>query len=151
MRRNGGFGPRPTGVDRPALMSLVMEGKMGNNLNSVLIEGEVVRIDNFGPKTPNDYLNMVIESKRYFREGDEYHEDTSCFDVTVAGEQAKKCHDSLRAGIQVRIVGRLEEVQINRTDSKVYIIAEHVEFKPEKAPTRITKNADFPGMAGNPA
>ncbi len=60
----------------------------------------------------------------------------SYFDVTSWAHLAEVCSEYLKKGRGVRVVGRLKQDRWNDPEgngrSKVYVVAEHVEFKPER-------------------
>ena len=61
---------------------------------------------------------------------------SSLFDIRVFGKQAEACSEHLTEGRGVRIVGRLKQELVGDDGdvrSNVFIIAEHVEFKPKKS------------------
>ncbi len=108
-----------------------------NNLNSVLIEGALTQdpkivIEDNGKTT----IGFSISSERNYKQADEYHKEVSLFDIRVFGKQAEICNEHLTEGRSVRIVGRLKQ-EIRGDDrevrSNVFVIAEHVEFKPKKS------------------
>jgi single-strand DNA-binding protein len=110
-------------------------GRM-NNLNSILLEGNLVRDPeiSYTPKgTP--VCNFTVASNRYFKREEELEEEVSYFDVTVWNRLAEVCKEYLTKGRGVRVVGRLKqdrwEDPEGKTRSKVHIVAEHVEFKPK--------------------
>ena len=49
------------------------------------------------------------------------------FDISVYARMAEMCAEYLKKGRGVRVVGRLAQ----KDDESVFIVAEHVEFKPE--------------------
>ena len=107
-----------------------------NNLNSILLEGNLVRDPeiSYTPKgTP--VCNFSIACNRYFKQGEELEQEVSYFDVTVWNRLAEVCKEYLAKGRGVRVVGRLKqdrwEDPEGKTRSKVHIVAEHVEFKPQ--------------------
>ncbi len=108
-----------------------------NNLNSVLIEGILTKdpkmvIEDNGRTT----AEFSISSERYHKQDDEYHKEVSHFDICVFGKQAEACNEYLTEGRSVRIVGRLKQELMGDDEdvrSNVFIIAEHVEFKPRKS------------------
>ena len=107
-----------------------------NNLNSILLEGNLVRDPElaYTPKgTP--VCTFSVATHRYFKQDEEYQEETSYFDVTVWNRLAEVCGEYLTKGRGVRVVGRLKQDRWEngegKTRSKVHIIAEHVEFKPK--------------------
>jgi single-strand DNA-binding protein len=107
-----------------------------NNLNSILIEGNVVR-DCQSKKTPagTPLCTFSVASNRYFKQESGLEKEVSFFDVESWAKTAEICGDKARKGRGVRIVGRLKQDRWTGNDgknySKVKIIAEHVEFKPE--------------------
>jgi single-strand DNA-binding protein len=107
-----------------------------NNLNSILLEGNLVRDPeiNQTPKgTP--VCKFSIASNRFYKLDDEFQKEVSFFDITTWSRLAEVCGEYLKKGRGVRIVGRLKQDRWSgidgKTKSKVYIIAEHVEFKPQ--------------------
>lgn len=109
-----------------------------NPLNSVLLEGNVVRqpeIKHTGKGTP--HCSFPIASTRYWKsETGNYEEEVSFIDVTTWGALAQSCAEKAVKGRGVRIVGRLQQGRWKDTDgkmqSRVSIIAEHIDFKPER-------------------
>jgi single-strand DNA-binding protein len=107
-----------------------------NSLNSLLIEGNVVR-DAVVKETPRGSLvcSFSIASNRYFKQGDEYEQETSFFDVETWSKLAESCAKNCLKGRGVRIVGRLKQERWTGTDGKNYakvkLVADHVEFKPQ--------------------
>lgn len=106
-----------------------------NNLNSVLIEGNLTQDPEltYTPKgTPTCCFSLACT--RFYKQDDEHQKEVSYFDVTVWNRQAEVCNECLRKDRGVRVVGRLKGDRITdkngNSKSKVYIIAEHVEFKP---------------------
>ena len=97
-----------------------------NNLNSVLLEGQLVR-DPEMRDTEKPECRFRISSNRTYKEDHEYHREVSLFEVVVPGRLAWKCAESLQAGSGVRIVGRLKASADGQPE--VYIVAEHVEFR----------------------
>lgn len=107
-----------------------------NNLNSVLLEG-VFKEDSLLRKTPKGtpVCAFSIISKQYIREDAALRNEISCFDVETRGALAEKVYDKGKEGRGARVVGRLKEEHWTGVDgkihSKVSIVAEHVEFRPE--------------------
>ena len=107
-----------------------------NNLNSILLEGNLVRdpeLSYTAKGTP--VCSFAVASNRYFKQDDEPQQEVSYFDVTVWNRLAEVCKEYLSKGRGVRVVGRLKQDRWEdgegKTRSKVHIIAEHVEFKPK--------------------
>ena len=106
-----------------------------NALNSILIEGNVVR-DPVVKETPrgSTVCNFSIASNRFYRQDDETEKETSFFDVESWGKLADACGTNCGKGRGVRVVGRLKQDRWTGTDgknySKIKVVAEHVEYKP---------------------
>lgn len=106
-----------------------------NALNSILIEGNVVR-DPVVKETPrgSTVCNFSIASNRFYRQDDETEKETSFFDVESWGKLADACGTNCGKGRGVRVVGRLKQDRWTGADgknySKIKVVAEHVEYKP---------------------
>ena len=107
-----------------------------NNLNSILIEGNLVR-DPLFRSTPKGtpVCTFSLASNRYFKQDSETEREVSFFDVETWAKLAENCKNLGRKGRGVRVVGRLKQERWTSSDgkarSRVTIVAEHVEFKPE--------------------
>lgn len=105
-----------------------------NNLNSVLIEGNMVR-DPLIRSTPKgtQVCNFSIASNRYYRQDSNLERETGFFDVEAWGRLADTCGSRGRKGRGVRVVGRLRQDRWTGADgknhNKVAIVAEHVEYR----------------------
>jgi len=106
-----------------------------NNLNSVLLEGNLVRDPelNYSSKgTP--VCSFSVACNRYFKQDDEVQQEVSYIDITTWSRLAEVCNEYLTKGRGVRVVGRLKQDRWTNNEgknrSKIHIIAEHVEFKP---------------------
>ena len=107
-----------------------------NSLNSILLEGNLVKDPEYQVTAKGIPLcNFSIESNRFFKLDDEYQKEVSFFNITAWKRLAEACNQYLKKGRGVRIVGRLKQDRWKSTDgesrSRVYIIADHVEFKPD--------------------
>jgi single-strand DNA-binding protein len=107
-----------------------------NNLNSILIEGNMVRDPQYRttPKgTP--VCNFSLASNRFFRQDNGYEKEVSFFDVETWAKLADTCNNLGKKGRGVRVVGRLKQDRWTGNDgkprSRISIVAEHVEFRPE--------------------
>lgn len=107
-----------------------------NSLNSILVEGNLTKDPQLAltPKgTP--VCNFSVASNRYYKQEDELQQETSFFDVESWSKLAETCGEYLKKGRGVRVVGRLKQDRWQDQDgnprSRVKIVAEHVEFKPE--------------------
>ena len=107
-----------------------------NNLNSILIEGNLTRDPKLS-ETPKGtaVCNFSLASNRYYKQDGDAQNEVSFFDVEVWAKLAQTCAEHLAKGRGVRVVGRLKQDRWNDKEgnpaSRVKIVAEHVEFKPE--------------------
>ena len=107
-----------------------------NNLNSILIEGNLVR-DPLLRSTPKgtQVCTMSIASNRFYKQDSGFEKEVSFFDVETWARLAEACNAKGRKGRGVRVVGRLKQDRWTGTDgkphSKISIVAEHVEFRPD--------------------
>jgi single-strand DNA-binding protein len=107
-----------------------------NNLNSIIIEGNMVR-DPLFRLTPRGtaLCTFSIASNRYYKQDSTLESEVSFFDVESWAKLAESCHDLGHKGRGVKVVGRLKQERWSGSDgkqrSKVTIVAEHVEFRPE--------------------
>ena len=105
-----------------------------NNLNSVLIEGNMVR-DPIVCSTPKgtQVCNFSIASNRYYRQDTNFEKEVGFFDVEAWGRLIDTCVSQGRKGRGVRVVGRLKQGRWTGDDgknhSRVSIVAEHVEYR----------------------
>ena len=105
-----------------------------NNLNSVLIEGNMVRdplIRNTGKGS--SVCNFTIASNRYYKQDSNFEKEVGFFDVEAWGKLGDACGNLGKKGRGVRVVGRLKQDRWTGNDgknhNKVAIVAEHVEYK----------------------
>jgi single-strand DNA-binding protein len=127
-----------------------------NNLNSILIEGNLVRDPMFRTTSKGTPLcTFSLASNRFFKQDSGLEKEVSFFDVETWSKLAENCYNLGRKGRGVRVVGRLKQERWNGSDgkphSKVAIVAEHVEFRPEfkkngQAETNLAEEA-MPGNA----
>lgn len=108
-----------------------------NNLNSVLLEGNLVRDPELSYTAKGTAVcKFTLASNRSFKQGEETVKEVSFFDVTVWSRQAEVCNEYLKKGRGVRVVGALKQDRWTDTEgnvhSKVFIVADHVEFQPKK-------------------
>ena len=107
-----------------------------NNLNSILIEGNLVR-DPLLRSTPKgtQICTLNLASNRYYKQDTGFEKEVSYFDVETWARLAETCYAKGKKGRGVRVVGRLKQDRWNDSDgkqrSKISIVAEHVEFRPE--------------------
>jgi len=107
-----------------------------NNLNSILIEGNLVR-DPLLRSTPKgtQICMLSLASNRYYKQDSGFEKEVSFFDVETWAKLAEACYSKGRKGRGVRVVGRLKQDRWTGPDGKAHsritIVAEHVEFRPE--------------------
>ncbi len=106
-----------------------------NSLNSILVEGNLTK-DPVVSETPKGttVCNFRVASNRFYKQNDEQQKEVSYFDVESWSKLADRCGEYLEKGRGVRVVGRLREDRWNDPEgkprSRIKIVAEHVEFKP---------------------
>jgi single-strand DNA-binding protein len=107
-----------------------------NNLNSVLIEGNLVR-DPLLRSTPKGtpICTFSLASNRFFKQDSGMEREVSFLDVEAWGKLSEHCYHQGHKGRGVRVVGRLKQDRWVGSDgknhSRVTIVAEHVEFRPD--------------------
>ena len=76
-----------------------------------------------------------VACNRSFKQGDGFQKEVSYFDVSCWTRLAEVCGEYLKKGRGVRVVGRLKQDRWTDADgkarSRIEIVAEHVEFKPQ--------------------
>ena len=127
-----------------------------NNLNSILIEGNLVK-DPLYRTTPKGtpLCTFTLASNRFFKQDSGLEKEVGFFDVESWAKLAENCYNLGRKGRGVRVVGRLKQDRWNGADgkyhSKIAIVAEHVEFKPEFKKTEKTDAAETDNTAESSA
>jgi single-strand DNA-binding protein len=109
-----------------------------NNLNSILLEGNLVR-DPVAKTTAKGttLCTFTVASNRYYKKtGEEGFEKEVIFiDIETWAKLAESCASLCHKGRGVRVIGRLKqdrwEDAEGKAHSKIYIVAEHVEYRPE--------------------
>jgi len=123
-----------------------------NNLNSILIEGNLVK-DPQIRSTPkgSQVCNMRLASNRFYKLDNNspgFEKEVSYFDVESWGKLAEACCTKGKKGRGIRVVGRLKQSRWNDADgkqhSRVTIVAEHVEFRPEFKRDQDSSSAKVP-------
>lgn len=124
-----------------------------NSLNSVLIEGNLVR----DPETKElesgaKLCTFSLATNRYFNQDNEKKSEVSFFDVEVWNKTAELCLKTLSKGRGVRVVGRLKQDRWvdrdGKNHAKVKLVGETVEFKAkfDKKPSEIPETVDDPAF-----
>ncbi|WP_407399043.1 single-stranded DNA-binding protein [Treponema sp.] len=107
-----------------------------NSLNQVIIEGNVVRQpEKKTCKNGASFCRIPIAVNRYYKNTNgEYVDDVSFFDISTFGSLSETCEKWCLKGRGIRVVGRLKQNvttdENGKKNSRVDIIAEHIEFKP---------------------
>lgn len=102
-----------------------------NMLNQIIIEGTV----STSPETTKDVCTFGITYDRYYKGvNGEDQKEISYFDIVTYGAMAEIVNKQCQVGRGVRLIGRLKQDRWKDLDgknhSKVYVLAEHIEFKP---------------------
>jgi len=108
-----------------------------NSLNSILLEGNLVKDpESKTLSTGSQVCNFTVASDRFYRQNDDTEKEVSYFDVEAWSRLGLACSQNLKKGRGVRVVGRLKQDRWTdgegKPRSRVMIVAEHVEFKPQK-------------------
>jgi len=108
-----------------------------NSLNSILLEGNLVRDpESKTLSTGTQVCNFTLASDRFYKQNESLEKEVSYFDVEAWSRLGLTCAQNLKKGRGVRVVGRLKQDRWNdpegKSRSRVMIVAEHVEFKPIK-------------------
>ena len=117
-----------------------------NNLNSVLIEGTLARDPELrytpsgaGTAPGAPLCTLVLASRRTYKLAGARHEEVSFIESAVPGRLGEVCAEHLTKGRGVRVVGRIKQERWDDADGnereKFLIVAEHVEFQPQRAAT----------------
>jgi single-strand DNA-binding protein len=126
-----------------------------NNLNSVLLEGNLVKDPEkivFG-ESGKIMARFPLAVNRYYKNGNkEPVEEVMFINTQVWGGLAEGCLTYLQKGRGVRVVGRLRQERWNDKEGgnheRIIVVAEHVEFKPEQgaktAAVEIQDNEQMP-------
>ena len=123
-----------------------------NNLNSVLLEGNLCRDPELRhtPKgTP--VCTLVLASNRSYKVEGERQEEVSFVETTTWGKLATVCAEHLAKGRGVRVVGRLKQERWEDPEgnsrAKVVVVAEQVEFQPRRSADGERNGAAAPEQA----
>ena len=108
-----------------------------NSLNSILLEGNLTRDPETKTlSTGSQVCNFSIASDRFYRQNENTEKEVYYFDVEAWARLGIACSQNLKKGRGVRVVGRLKQDRWTDSEgkqkSRVMIVAEHVEFKPQK-------------------
>ncbi len=125
-----------------------------NNLNSVLIEGNLTRDPQIRTTTNGTAVcTFPIASNRFYKKGEQFEKEVGFFDVEAWSKLAENCGNLGHKGRGVRVVGRLKQERWNdpagNSRSKVIIVAEHVEFRPVMKQAEQTEEVPEEKFAAN--
>jgi single-strand DNA-binding protein len=99
-----------------------------NSLNSILIEGNLVRDPETRTlSTGSQVCNFAVASNRFYKQNEELEKEVSYFDVEAWSRLGQSCATNLKKGRGVRVVGRLKQDRWTdgegKTRSRVKIIS----------------------------
>lgn len=110
---------------------------MYNNLNSIIMEGNLTRdpqLSHTGKGT--SVCNFSIASNRFFKNAEETIQEVAFIDIEAWAKLGEICAERLDKGRGVRVVGRIKQDRWEDNDGKTHnkhkIVAEHVEFQPQR-------------------
>ena len=107
-----------------------------NQLNSLILEGNLVKDPVLSePSTGFKVCKFSIAVNRFYKnKQSEGVEEVSFFEVEAYGNVAESCAKFGKKGRGLRVVGRLKQNawkdDSGKTFSKVFVVAEHIEYKP---------------------
>ncbi len=109
-----------------------------NQLNSLILEGNLVRDAVLAEPAPGfKKCSFTMGVNRFYKnKKNEDVTEASFFDVEAYGNMAEYCGEKAKKGRGVRVVGRLKQDTWKDPEgkfaSRVYVVAEHIEYKPIK-------------------
>lgn len=107
-----------------------------NQLNSVIIEGNVVKDPYFSePASGFHVADFNIGVNRSFKgKNGEWKDEVSFVEIQAMNKLADVTREKGKKGRGVRVVGRIKQDRWKNAEgkweSKTYVVAEHIEFKP---------------------
>lgn len=108
-----------------------------NQLNSIILEGNLVANAELSEPTKGfKVCRFSLGVNRFTKSlNGESIDEVSFFDVEAYGKLAESCEKNCSKGRGVRVVGRLKQNRWKnsegRNQSKIFIVAEHIEYKPK--------------------
>lgn len=106
-----------------------------NQLNSLILEGNVATNCVITKPKP-DFLvgKFTMEVERFYKNKEnEMTKEISYFDIECYGMMAEQLSSKIIKGRGIRVVGRLKQEtwtdSENKNHSRVFVVAEHIEFK----------------------
>jgi single-strand DNA-binding protein len=122
-----------------------------NNLNSILLEGEMVKNpDCQSDSKGNPVCRFTLASSRFFKIENGIEKETGYFDIETSGKLALQCKQNGHEGRGMRVVGRLKQEHSRDAEGKplarIVIAADYVEFKPSRTQERkqtVSRDEDY--------
>ena len=109
-----------------------------NQLNSLILEGNLVKdavLTEPAPGFKKCVFTMGV-NRFYKNRNNESVNEASFFDVEAYNQVAEWCGKKATKGRGVRVVGRLKQDtwkdESGKSASRIYVVAEHIEYKPAK-------------------
>ena len=109
-----------------------------NQLNSLILEGNLVKdavLTEPAPGFKKCVFTMGV-NRFYKNRNNESVNEASFFDVEAYNQVAEWCGKKATKGRGVRVVGRLKQDtwkdEAGKSASRIYVVAEHIEYKPIK-------------------
>ena len=123
-----------------------------NQTNSIVVDGNLVKDPVFvEPKTGFKVCRLSVAVNRWYKDENGNSVDkVSFFEAEAYGNSAEFCNKYAKKGSPIRLVGRLQQDRWTnkegKTDSKVYIVAEHIELlkRPETNEVIADKPSELP-------
>ena len=109
-----------------------------NHLNTILIEGNLTRDPQY--RSANGGCSFTIANNRYYLRDGKWNNEASFFFVFAYGKLGESCMKYLTKGRGVRVCGRLRQITADKKNLPqdfVFIIAEHVEFQPNRTSEKL--------------
>jgi len=107
-----------------------------NNLNSVLLEGNLVKVPELSrTSSGTPVCRLTIATNRYYKINDDYQQEVSFFEITTWNKLAQTCSEYLTKGRGIRVIGRLKQERWKSADgkshSRIIVADDHIEFRPQ--------------------
>jgi single-strand DNA-binding protein len=107
-----------------------------NNLNSILLEGNLVRdpVLNYPPRGAA-ICNIIVASSRVYKTEAGLEKEVGYFEVEVYGKLGEAIYEKGKKGRGIRVVGRIKQERWIDKDckqhSRIFIVTENIELRPE--------------------
>lgn len=121
-----------------------------NNLNSIIIEGNVVKQNSIVEPVEGfkKYAFSIAVNRWYKNKDGDGISEVSYFDIETYGKMAEYTMPKALKGRGIRVVGRLKqdrwEDETGKKVSKVFVVAEHIEYKPVLDRSEENKETETP-------